>query len=75
MPKVKVRVDDYPDTIRKIKLHLNEKIDKHIERVDNSFAIENYEYVTKQLENPRLKHIYHLLGPLDFFQYKEDADD
>jgi hypothetical protein len=46
-----------------------------LETVDNSFALENFEYVTKEIDNPILNQAYHLLGPFDFYKYKADPDD
>ena len=75
MPKVKLRVEDYGETIKKIQEDLKLKLDKYLEKVDSTFALENYDYLTKELENPKLKSVYELMGPFDFHQFKEEEDE
>lgn len=70
MPEVKLRVEDLEETTKRIQEDLRLRLEKNIERVDSAFAIENYDYITQELENPKLREIYKLMGPFDFFQFK-----
>lgn len=35
---------------------------------DHNFTLENYEYITKTLENDSISRIYRKLGPFDYYQ-------
>ena len=45
---------------------VNNQIAQNIKSVDNSFAMENYTYITEELGNEKIAEIYRMLGPLDY---------
>lgn len=49
-------------------------INKYVVQLDNTFALNNFKYVTEQVKNQRLTDVYHLLGPLDYSKYQEETD-
>jgi hypothetical protein len=56
---------------------MNFKLRENLEPIDNTFALENYEYATKEMGIQKIQDIYSMLGPFDFNQYvpgkKDDA--
>ena len=67
MPKYQVRVDDVTHVTNQIKVDVRERLNAFFVETDHSFALQNYEYVTKTLENESIIKIYKQLGPFDFF--------
>lgn len=45
IPKVKLKMEDVRDTTRKIQDFIQAKLKENLELVDNSFSLENLEYV------------------------------
>ena len=43
----------------------------NIDKLDTDFALKNYNYVTKRMNNPKLAEIYDLLGPFNYSLNKE----
>ena len=55
---------------------VNTQIAQNIKPVDNSFAMENYTYVTEELGNEKIAEIYRILGPLDYnFSFSNPEED
>jgi hypothetical protein len=68
--------DEGPETARdRIKNDLKTKIEKYLVEIDNSFALRNFKYITKELGNSKLADVYQMLGPFDYSQHKEDRDE
>jgi|TARA_B110000285_G_C15022603_1_gene562397 hypothetical protein len=72
-PAFELRVPDLVEETKKIKEDLKLKLDKYLLPIDNSFALENFTYATKELGNEHIKHIYELLGPFDYSKWKDEA--
>lgn len=77
MPKYQMRVDDSALAVNQIKVDIKERLNSFFIETDHHFALDNYEYVTKTLNNDMIMKIYKQLGPFDFFQEpaKLDATD
>jgi hypothetical protein len=45
IPKVKLKMEDVRDTTRKIQDFIQARLKENLELVDNSFSLENLEYV------------------------------
>jgi len=45
IPKVKLKVEDLGEASKKIQEFVSKKLAENLEMVDNSFALENLEYV------------------------------
>ena len=75
IPTVTMNIPNYDENQRKIETTLESLINKDLKFVENSFAMENFEYVTNELGNEKIAEIYSLLGPLDFSNYVEPKDD
>jgi len=73
---VKLKLDDERDTTRRIQDFVKSKLEENLQIVDNSFSLENLEYVQTELNNPMISEIYKLLGPFDYNLYSpEDEED
>ena len=71
MPEVNLKnVDEIEKVKANIRATLSEKLKENLEPVDNSFALENFEYCTKELGAEQIGEIYTMLGPFDFASYK-----
>jgi len=51
IPKVKLKVEDMQETTKKIQEDLKAKLALNLEVIDNSFALENFQYVTSEIQN------------------------
>lgn len=49
-------------------------ITKDLKLVEHSFAMDNFNYVTNELGNEKIKEIYSLLGPLDYSLWTEPKE-
>lgn len=72
-PAFELCVPDLADETKKIKEDLKLKLDKYLKPIDNTFALENFKYATKEMGNEQIKHIYELLGPFDYSKWKDEA--
>lgn len=54
IPKVKLKFEDVNDTTRRIQEFIKTKLQENLELVDNSFSLENLEYVQTELNNPMI---------------------
>lgn len=61
--------EDIQSITKGIKETIQKKLKENLVQIDNTFAIENFEYATKELGNDTIENIYSLLGPFDFSQY------
>lgn len=53
---------------------MKKKLGKHLQPIDQQFSMDNYNYVTKDLENPQIETIYKTLGPFDYTLYQPDQE-
>jgi hypothetical protein len=67
MPKYQLRLDDPSLAMNQIKVDIRERLNSFFVETDHSFALANYEYVTKTLTQEVIGKIYKQLGPFDFF--------
>lgn len=70
MPKYQLRLDDPSLAMNQIKVDIRERLNSFFLETDHSFALTNYEYVTKTLTSSTseaISKIYKQLGPFDFF--------
>lgn len=51
LPKARIICQDLPKAHTQIKVDLRERIQSLVERIDHSFALENYKYVISQIED------------------------
>ena len=58
MPKYQLAVDEMALAVNQIKVDIRERLNALIRETDHSFALENYEYVTKILNNDDIARIY-----------------
>lgn len=68
MPKFQMKVEDMQLAMNQIKVDIRERLNGYFTETDHDFALQNYEYVTKTLNNKEIIKIYKQLGPFDFFQ-------
>lgn len=68
MPKYQMKVEDMPLAINQIKDDIRERLNHFFKETDHNFALGNYEYITKTLQNEPIIKIYRQLGPFDFYQ-------
>ena len=69
IPGVKLQFkgdDGMNETGIKIKDLINKTIIENVKEIDNSFAMENYLYVTEELGNEKLADAYRVLGPFNY---------
>ena len=71
LPKARVICKDLPKAMTQIKVDLRERINSYVEKIDHSFALDNYKYVINNIEDPVIKDIYRQLGPFDHFEYRD----
>ena len=50
---------------------MRERINSYIEKINHSFALENYDYIMKNVNDQVIKDIYLKLGPFDHFEHKD----
>lgn len=62
-----MRVEDMQLAMNQIKVDIKERLNGFFYETDHSFAMENYEFVTKTLNNSEIIRIYKQLGPFDFY--------
>lgn len=53
--------------MNQIKVDIKERLNSFFTETDHSFALTNYEYVTKTQTNEAIAKIYKQLGPFDFY--------
>lgn len=72
-----MKIDDLQQAINQIKIDIKERLHHYFSPTDHSFALQNYEYLTKTLENKAIVKIYKQLGPFDFYQngFKVESDE
>lgn len=73
--EVLIPEDNRESVIEKLKSDIKSKVDKYVIPIDNSFALSNFKYITEELDNPKLKEVYELLGPFDYSKFKEEDDE
>ena len=71
LPQSRVIEHDLPKIQMQIKVDLKERLSSFIERIDHSFALENYKFVVNGLENEKIKDIYKKLGPFDHWENRD----
>lgn len=62
-----MRVEDMQLAMNQIKVDIKERLNGFFYETDHSFALDNYEFVTKTLNNNEIIKIYKQLGPFDFY--------
>lgn len=67
MPKYQLNIGDWDLAVNQIKVDVRERLNGFFTETDHSFALQNYEYVTKTLDNELVAKIYKQLGPFDFY--------
>lgn len=54
-----------------IKSDLKEKFEEYLVNIDSKFCQENYRWVINNIENDKIKKVYKILGPVDFYMKKD----
>lgn len=67
MPKYQMKIEDMALAINQIKVDIKERLGQFFVETDHSFTLENYDYITKTLENDSIARIYKQLGPFDYY--------
>lgn len=72
-----MKVDDMALALNQIKVDIKERLNSFFKETDHTFALTNYEYLTKTPQSEEITRIYKMLGPFDFFApgAKIDVDD
>ncbi len=68
MPKYQMKIEDMSLAINQIKVDIKERLSSFFVETDHNFTLENYDYITKTLENDSIARIYRQLGPFDYYQ-------
>ena len=63
-----MKIEDMSLAINQIKVDIKERLSSFFVETDHNFSLENYDYITKTLENDSISKIYRQLGPFDFYQ-------
>ena len=58
MPKYQMKVEDMKHATNQIKVDIKERLNGYFHQTDHNFALGNYEYVTKTLNNDAIMKIY-----------------
>ena len=77
--KFKPKPNETPKDMRaRIKDLIDTSIAENFKEIDNSFSLDNYNFVTAELGNEKIANVYRVLGPFDYGSYdrkKEMADE
>ena len=61
-----MKFEDIDDTTKRIQEAVKKQLSENLEIVDNTFSLENLDYVQNELANDKIREIYQLLGPVDY---------
>lgn len=53
---------------QQIKVDLRERIYSYVERIEHSFALDNYKYIMNNIQDELIQDVYRKLGPFDHFE-------
>lgn len=71
LPKARVTCTDLSKAQTTIRIDLRERINSFVEKIDHTFALDNYKYVMEQIADENIKDIYRKLGPFDHFEHRD----
>ena len=74
LPQTKIVCPDMEKAHAQIKIDLKERIHSYIQKIDHSFALDNYKYVLENVNVQVVKDIYKTLGPFDHFENRDPEE-
>ena len=75
LPEWRLKIENIDQVKTQIKVDVRERLNSIFERIDHSFAIENYHFVLEKVNDIRVKDIYKKLGPFNHFEFIPASDE